>query len=105
VNDHIHREVKIQSTLENAGFESFPSTLEGMVHLIDRCITHMIAGRFWGTININPFSFGEMTITPFDFAMLMGLGFSEDLLVYQKDFDLQCDHLSKLFGPHYGKCT
>jgi len=50
----------------NAGFESFYAALDGRSQLIDCYIIHGIVEIFWDTTNTLHFSFGEMTITPFD---------------------------------------
>ena len=77
MRDLRHREAQVQHVLNDAGFVLLYLALEGAVNLTDHCIT-------WDTTNTLHVPFREMTITPFDFVMPMGLGFSGDLLGYQE---------------------
>ena len=43
--------------------------------------------------------FGEMTLKPIYLVMLMGLGFTGELLIYQEDFYTDCDKRLHLSGP------
>jgi len=70
--------------------------------LTDRCVTHGIAERFWATNNTLYFPFGGMTITPFDFTILIGLKFFGDSLVYQEDFHHNRAYIFEVFGPIIG---
>ena len=46
--------------------------------------------------------FNEMMITPFDFTVLTGLGFTVESLVYQENFHVHRDQLLHLLGPIIG---
>jgi len=50
-----------------------------VVDLINGFITCGMVERFWDIINTFQLPLGEMTAMPFDFTMLMGLGFKERL--------------------------
>ena len=57
-----------------------------MIDVTDRRLTRGVVERFSVTAYIFHLPFGGMPITPFDFAMLMGLGFTGEPLIYQGDF-------------------
>ncbi|KAJ8433287.1 hypothetical protein Cgig2_014196 [Carnegiea gigantea] len=63
VEDLKHREVQIRSVLENVGFGPFHLALEGIVHLIDRCVTHgMPADSPMPSLNIDGAREGEIVV-------------------------------------------
>jgi len=68
--------------LEHAGFGVFNSALSRLANFTDRCVTRGVFEIFWDITSTFPFPFGEMTITPFEFAMLTDLGFTWEPLVY-----------------------
>mgnify|MGYP001074078695 CR=1 FL=1 len=66
----------MEAVVESAGFGILYTTLRGVVDLTYHFITHEVVERFWDTTNIFYLPFDEMTITPFDFAVLIGLRFT-----------------------------
>ena len=54
---------------------------------------------FWDTTNTFHFPWGEMTITPFDFAMLTGLSFTEQPVVIDSSLNTSSAELPQLLGP------
>ena len=95
-------EIQVRTILENMGFGSLHSTLKGICHLTSHCVTRRIDEIFWDTTDTLHLCFEEMTITPFDFAVLTGLGFSGGPFVCQEDFHHDQAHLFELFGPTVG---
>jgi len=61
-----------------------------------------VVNRFWDTTNTLHLTFGEITTTPFDFTMLIGLGFIRKLLGCEEDFHVHRDQLVHLFGSVMG---
>jgi len=90
--------VQIQSLLEHAGLGVFYYALNGVVNLTNHCATLGVVKWFWDTINFH-LPFGEMTITPFTFASLMGFGFLRKSLVYQEDLHTHRNQLFHFFSP------
>jgi len=86
--NHRGREALVISVLNNAGFCAFHYAIKRVVDLTDRCLTRAIVKRFWDTSNTFHLPFEEMTMSPLDLAMLTGVDFPEDLLVYREDFHL-----------------
>ena len=72
--------------LEQVGFVAFYAMLSRVEGLTTRRVTRGVVKRLWGKTNTFHLPFGELTITPFNFAMLMGLVLVGELLVYQEDF-------------------
>ena len=77
-----HRRVQIRTMLEHAGFQS---ALRGVADLTDCCVTRGLVERFQEPVDTFHFLFGNITISCFNFAMLMVLGFTGEPLVYQED--------------------
>lgn len=71
--------------------------MNGATNLTDYYIIRGVVKRLWDTTDTFHFPFGEMTTTPYHFAMPTGLGFAGELLVYQEDFHTNRVQLFHLF--------
>ena len=78
---------------------SFYSALSEFADLTEYYVICHMFERFWETTNTFHIVFGDMTITPFDFSMLIDLRITGKPSVYQVDFYTSCDKLFDPFGP------
>jgi len=99
MKEHGTRDTHTRAKLDHANFGTSYSTLNGVACLIDCCVIQGVIKRFWDTNNTFHLPFAKMTITTYDFAMLMGVGFEVEHVVYQEDFHMHLNQLFHLFGP------
>jgi Plant mobile domain len=71
---------RVRELVEAAGFGPFVQLL-GVVR-VDRAVLTALTERWWDTTNTFHFRFGEMTITPLDFAAITGLRVGGDPIPY-----------------------
>ena len=74
---------RVKNNIEQAGFGHFVTLLERPSN--DLVILHALAERWWDSTNTFHIRFGEMTMTPPDFAMITGISFDGDCITPAKD--------------------
>ena len=75
---------RVRQIIDGTGFGLFCSSLTSVT--TSRPLLGALVERWWDTTNSFHFStVGEMTMTPFDFAMITGLGIGGDLIPLDPD--------------------
>ncbi|XP_058217451.1 protein MAINTENANCE OF MERISTEMS-like [Rhododendron vialii] len=77
---------RVRALVEAAGFGPFVQLLT--VVRVDRVVLTALAERWWDTTNTFHFWFGEMTVTPLDFAAITGLRVGGDPIPYDSSLVL-----------------
>lgn len=75
------RRLRVWSILGQCGFHDFIFSMTSQSYsLVPKLMVFGLTEWFWDTINTFHFPWGEMALTPYDFAMLTGLSFTERLV-------------------------
>ncbi|KAI8542707.1 hypothetical protein RHMOL_Rhmol08G0159900 [Rhododendron molle] len=77
---------RVRELVEEAGFEPFIQLLTAV--RVDRAVMTALAERWWDTTNMFHFHFGEMTVTPLDFAAITGLRVGGEPIPFDPSIDL-----------------
>ncbi|KAH7844242.1 hypothetical protein Vadar_025942 [Vaccinium darrowii] len=89
----------VKDVVHEAGFEHFMKILPSFranIYILYAC-----AERWWDTTNTFQFPFGEMTMTPKDFAMITGLGFGGRTLLFRRHMGKDTKRMAALLGPAF----
>ncbi|GMP23801.1 hypothetical protein CsSME_00001271 [Camellia sinensis var. sinensis] len=83
---YIELPVGVCYIIDEAGFSSFCTGLSR--HIVSRPLLGALVERWWDTTNSFHFSTArEMTMTPYDFSMLIGIGVGGHSIPYDMDID------------------
>ncbi|KAL7215063.1 hypothetical protein ACSBR1_027272 [Camellia fascicularis] len=75
---------EVRDLVDKAGFGLFCTGLSR--HLASQALLRVLVERWWNTTNsFHLSSAGEMTMTPYDFAMITGLGVGGDSIPFDID--------------------
>ncbi|KAL7228205.1 hypothetical protein ACSBR2_007005 [Camellia fascicularis] len=79
--------LEVRDLVDKADFSLFCTGL--LRHMASQALLRALVERWWDTTNSFHFSStGEMTITPYDFSMITGLGVRGDLIPFDMDMAL-----------------
>ncbi|KAL7200016.1 hypothetical protein ACSBR2_022178 [Camellia fascicularis] len=75
---------RVHELVDEVGFGLFCTELS--CHIASRALLGALVERWWDTTNSFHFSsIGDMTMTPYDFSMITGLGVGGDPILFDMD--------------------
>ncbi|KAI8572216.1 hypothetical protein RHMOL_Rhmol01G0180900 [Rhododendron molle] len=87
---------RVRELVEEAGFGPFIQLLTAV--MVDHAVMTALAERWWDTTNTFHFRFGEMTVTPLDFAAITGLRVGGEPIPFDPSIDLDDAALEWFLG-------